>query len=137
MSGYANQFTRVQVLSTRYEGGQLLVKARGMAGEEWDDLVWYDAHGFHSRPKKGAIGMILAPGGRRDQAMVMAAADPGKVPALEEGESVMYDAGGNTVTLKADGWHFSTDLHIDGNVTITGNLHANGSVTDGDGDGGA
>lgn len=142
-ASYANQFVRVEITGSRYEKGQLLVSGKAMSGEAFEDLPWYEPHGFHARPHAGSIGMILAPGGRRDQAMVMAASDPGKLPQLEEGEAAMYDNGGNVVTLTPQGWIFNMDVTINGNVTISGDLDCSGngafdgSVTDGDGDGGA
>jgi phage gp45-like len=142
-SGYQNQFVRVEIESTRYENGQLLVTGRGMAGERFIDLVWYEPHGFHSRPHAGSIGYLMAPGGRREQGLVVGASDPGKRPQIEEGQSAMYDNSGNVVTLKSDGWHFSMDITVEGKVTLSGdlevggsihaggNIHADGSVTDG------
>jgi phage gp45-like len=151
--GYQNQATRVEIESTRYENGQLLVTARGMAGERFEDLPWRDGHGFHSRPHKGSVGMLSAPGGRRDQGFVMAAVDTSKVPALGEGDAVLYDMNGNilklfaggavfdlagrTATFTAGGWTINGPVTINGDVTVNGNLQASGSVTDGDGDGGA
>lgn len=134
---YKNQFTRVEITSSRYEAGQLLVSGKGLAGEAFKDLVWYEPHGFHSRPMPGSIGMIMAPGGRRDQAMVMAASKPGKTPEIGEGESAMYDGGENSVVLSANGWSFNMDVSINGNLTINGDVTATGSIIDGDGDGGA
>ncbi len=134
MSSYANQLTRVEITGSRYENGQLLVSGRGLAGEAFKDLVWYDPHGFHSRPHAGSIGVIQAPGGRRDQAIVMAASDPKKLPELKEGESAMYDSAGNVVTLGANGWQFNTDVTITGNLTVSGDteidgkLHATGDI---------
>jgi phage gp45-like len=127
---------RVEIESSRYENGQLLVSGRGLAGERFEDLVWYEPHGFHSRPHKGTIGYLTAPGGRRDQAMVMAASDPGKVPQIDEGDAAMYDKNGNVVHLSASGWAFNMDVTITGNVTITGavevegNIHASGTIID-------
>lgn len=137
MKSYPNQFKRVEITASRYENGQLLVSVKGMAGETFKDLVWHEPHGFHSRPAAGAIGHLMMPGGRADMAFVQAASDPAKVPQIEEGESAMYEAGGKTVVLKSDGWHFNTDLHIDGSITMTGGITAGGSIVDGDGDGGA
>lgn len=142
-TSYRNQSTRVEITGSRYENGQLLVSGKGMAGEVFADLPWYEPHGFHARPHPGAIGLIMAPGGRRDQAFVMAASDPEKLPEIEPGESAMYDNGGNVVRLTPDGWIFNTNVTINGDVTIDGNLTCSGdgtfagSVTDGDGDGGA
>lgn len=137
MQGYANQFTRVRIESSRYEGGQLLVSGTGMAGERFEDLVWHEPHGFHSRPHAGTVGYLVAPGGRRDQGMVMAASDPSRRPELGEGEAAMYDAGGNVVKLTAAGWEFNMDVTINGNVTVSGNIVAGGTITDSDGNNGA
>lgn len=142
-ASYENQFTRVEITGSRYAGGQLLVSGKGMAGEAFTDLVWYEPHGFHSRPHKGAIGYLMAPGGRRDQGMVMAASEPGKVPEIGEGEAAMYDNGSNVVRLTASGWAFNMDVTITGNLTVSGDIElsgdltAGGSITDADGDGGA
>ena len=128
MRGYANQMVRVEIESSRYENGQLLVTGRGLAGERFEDLVWYEPHGFHSRPHQGAVGYLMAPGGRREQGMVMAASDPAKVPPVGEGEAAMYDQGGNVVTLGAAGWKFNMDVEIAGNVTVTGNIEVSGNI---------
>lgn len=142
-ASYANQHTRVEITGSRYEKGQLLVSGKAMSGEIFADLPWYEPHGFHSRPHAGSIGFIVAPGGRRDQGFVMAASDPAKLPELEEGEAAMYDQSGNVVRLTESGWAFNMDVSITGNVSIDGNLTCtgdgafDGSVTDGDGDGGA
>lgn len=131
MAGYQNQFPRIEIESSRYENGQLLVTGRGFAGERFEDLVWYEPHGFHSRPHAGTIGYLLAPGGRREQALVVAASDPAKRPQIAEGESAMYDETGNVVRLKPTGWEFSMDIKVTGNVTFTGDLSVGGKVTTG------
>ncbi len=141
--GYASQFTRVEIESSRYENGQLLVTGRGMAGERFEDLVWHEPHGFHSRPHPGTVGWLVAPGGRREQGMVMAASDPGKLPQIEPGEAAMYDNTSNVVKLTAAGWEFNMDVTIRGNVEIDGNLHitgnivSDGTIVDSDGNNGA
>jgi phage gp45-like len=127
--GYSNQFVRVEIESTRYENGQLLVTGRGMAGERFIDLVWYEPHGFHSRPHPGSIGYLMAPGGRREQGFVVGASDPGKRPQIEAGQSAMYDNGGNVVVLKPEGWEFSTSITVKGDITLTGSLSADGGLT--------
>jgi phage gp45-like len=143
MRGYKTQDVRVEITASRYKDGQLLVSGKGMAGQGFEDLPWVDPLGFHSRPKAGDIAYMRAPGGNGDQSIVMAAFEAGKVPELQEGERAMYDGGGNVVTLTADGWQFNTSITVNGDVTVTGNLTVggdgtfDGSVTDGDGDGGA
>ena len=126
------------------DGRDHFVTGRGMAGERFEDLPWYEPQGFHARPRKGDIGVLVAPGGRRDQGMVMAApAHNGGLPELSEGEAAMHDGNGNVVTLTASGWSFNMDvtitgnLHVEGDITNSGNITSGGSVTDADGDGGA
>ena len=153
MSGYRNQFVRVEVESARFEAGQLLVTGRGMAGERFEDLPWYEPHGFASHPVAGAVGTMLAPGGRREQAMIMAATDPALRPPIEAGDGALYDAHGNLIRLYSGGaifnfedrsitltggqWTINGPVTINGDVLVNGNVHATGSITDGDGDGGA
>lgn len=130
MKGYPGQFTRVKIESSRYENGQLLVTGTGMAGERFEDLVWYEPHGFHSRPHPGTVGYLVAPGGRREQGMVMAASDPGKLPQIEPGQAAMYDNSKNVVVLSADGWAFNMNVKITGNLEVEGNIHATGTIID-------
>lgn len=137
MTSYQNQFKRVEIVSSRYEAGHLLVTVKGMAGETFRDLVWHEPHGFHSRPAAGATGHLMIPGGRSDMGFVMAASDPAKVPQIGEGHSAMYDATGNVVHLSDTGWEFNMDVRINGTLHVTGNITSGGSITDADGDGGA
>jgi phage gp45-like len=147
MQGYRNQMVRVTIESSRYENGQLLVTGTGMAGERFEDLVWYEPHGFHSRPHKGAVGFLSAPGGRREQGMVQAASDPSKVPQLGEGDSVQYDQHGNLHKLTKDGvtidyqarsvsfqsgdWTITAPtVKIIGNLEVEGDIHATGKIID-------
>lgn len=160
MRGYPSQFTRIEIESTRYEKGQLLVTGRGMAGERFEDLVWYESHGFHSRPHAKTVGYLVAPGGRREQGLVMAASDPAKVPQIAEGDSVHYDQHGNMTKLTKDGitvdyenrtithtsgaWTINTptltlngNLEVDGDMHITGHIVSDATITDADGNNGA
>lgn len=143
MNSYRNQATRFEVISSKYENGRLLVTARGLNGEIFEDMPVREPHGFHSRPHKGAVGHVYGGKGNRDELFFMLGSDDGKIPELQEGEAAMYDATGKVVTLGEDGWRFNMDVRITGNVTIIGdialdgNLAATGSVVDGDGDGGA
>ncbi|APH71453.1 phage baseplate assembly protein domain-containing protein [Aquibium oceanicum] len=152
MSGYRNQFVRVEVESARFEEGQLLVTGRGMAGERFEDRPWYEPHGFASHPQGGAVGTMLAPGGRRDQSFVMTAYDPGIRPEIEPGDTAIYghgnlmrlhkdgaifDFGSRTAVLTSGGWTINGDVTINGNVQLNGNMIATGSIVDGDGNNGA
>lgn len=137
MKGYDNQGTRVEIESTRYQNGRLLATVTGLAGERFEDIPVEEPHGFHARPAKGATGFVSAPGGRRDQAVIRMAHDPAKVPQLEEGESALYDGGGNMVKVTSAGVEIthSGAITINGNLTVNGTLHATGDITSGAPDG--
>ena len=149
MKSYAQQGVRVEIQSSRYEAGQLLVTVRGRRGEFFADLPWTEPHGFHSRPHSGSTGYLHIPGDRSDMAFVSAAQDFSKVPELKPGEAAMYDNTGNVVTLGEAGWDFNFDvvirarLRVEGDIECGGTIHCagdglfKGSVIDGDGDGGA
>lgn len=129
-----NQDTRVEIESSRYEKGRLLVTVKGLAGERFEDIPWEEPFGFHSRPAKGATGFITAPGGRRDQAVVRAAHDPDMVPQIEEGEAVLYDQSKqNLIKVTAAGMVLThgTSITINGPVTLNGDLQVSGNVNAG------
>lgn len=130
MSGYRNQATRFQVVSSRYEGGRLLVTARGLNGEVFEDIPVRESHGFHSRPHAGAVGHVYGGRGNRDELFFLLGSDDGKVPQLGEGEAAMYDDKGNVVTLTASGWAFNMNVTIYGNLEVAGSIHATGSIID-------
>lgn len=149
MNSARNQATRFEVVSSRYEGGRLLVTARGLNGEVFEDMPVREPHGFHSRPHAGAVGHVYGAHGNRAELFFMLGSDDGKIPQIEPGEAAMYDDSGKVVRLTASGWSFNMDVTITGNVTISGNATIGGdlavsgngtfggSVVDGDGDGGA
>lgn len=131
MQGYDSQDTRFEVTDSRYENGRLLVDIKGMAGETFTDVPVEEAHGFHSRPADGAIGFLSSPGGRRDQATFRLGHDVTKVPQIEKGEAVLYDAADNFVKVTGNGLVIShANIVINGDIQLNGSLNATGSVMD-------
>ena len=122
---------RVTITGSRYEGGRLLVSGTGLAGDGFKDMPWSDAHGFHSRPKDGAEGYLVIPGGNADQAHIVAATSNGNVPELGKGESAMYDGTGRVARLGEDGWAFDGNVEITGNLSVTGNINSGGDMVAG------
>lgn len=130
--------TRFEIDASRFDGGQLLVNGRGLAGETFEDLLFIQPHGAASRPPKGAIGVAMVMPGRRTQALVMGVEASGHRPDLPDGASALYDAHGNmiklfaggvtmdfgsrTVTLTGGTWNLVGDLNVTGNITATGSI---------------
>lgn len=75
-----------------------------MAGEDIDDAERVQNYGFSSVPLEGAEGVVVFPGGDRAHALVVAVDDRRYRPTGgEPGEVVVYNAGGASIRLKADG----------------------------------
>ncbi len=134
--------------------GQQFVSGRGVYNDAFTRIHRIEPHGFASSPIKGAKALLFSPNGDPDQAYVIGGEHPSHRPVgLPGGAVALYDANGNiikligdeaifdfgsrTATFTAGHWTISGDVTIKGNVTIIGNLNATGSITDGDGDGGA
>lgn len=130
---------RFEIESSRYQGGQLLVTGRSLAGERLEDMLFVQPHGAASRPPKGAIGIAQPMPGRRAQMLVMGIEHGEKRPDLPDGAAALYDADGNIVLLTAGGvtMNFASRTvtmtagtwNIAGNVTIDGTLHVTGNIT--------
>lgn len=99
--GYAYQIVRVELVSAREEGGQQLVDARGLAGEQFKRLLRIEPHGFASVPLAGAQGIGVSFGGRRDQTVLLGI--EGARPAgLGAGDVALYHPDGRILKY-ADG----------------------------------
>lgn len=98
------RLVRVSVVSVEEAGGQQLVRARGLAGEEFDRLVRIEPNGFASRPPMGAEGVALVLGRGRDQAMILGLEAPSKRPTgLGDGDAVLYHPDGRRIHFTAAG----------------------------------
>jgi phage baseplate assembly protein V len=104
---------RVTLTETDDSGTQQLVRAKGLADEEFRHALRINPHGFTSHAPAGSEGAVLTGGGRRDRPLILGLEHKDHRPSgLAEGESVLYDAKGQVVFLKRDGiWiHSSQDV---------------------------
>ncbi len=106
--------------------------------EVLDNVQHYEAHGFTSRPKKGAEAVLLCPGGNRSSAFAIMVSDRRfRVKDLGEGEVAMYDDVGNLVHFKQDKTiAVMSDTSVDlttPKVTMSGDLEVMGDVSDASG----
>lgn len=135
--------------------GQQFLSGRGMHSDAFTEIHRIEPHGFMSNPIKGSIALGVSPNGDPDTTYILGGEHPEKRPKdLPGGAVALYDATGNiikligsgavfdfgarTATFTAGNWTINCPaVTINGNVQINGNLNASGSITDGDGDGGA
>lgn len=94
---------RATLLATDDTGKQQKMRARGLADEEFKDVVRVQNYGFSSHPPAGAEGLVLALGGRSDRAMFLGMEHPEKRPVgLNEGESILYGPDGRKLHIQGD-----------------------------------
>ena len=131
------------------------MSGRSLYNDAYTKIARIEPHGFMSNPPAGSIGLLFSPNGSADQAYIIGGEHPDHRPTgLPVGASAIYDmwggivklitpglvidVGSRTATLTANGgWTINGPVTINGDVAINGNLNATGSITDGDGDGGA
>lgn len=90
-------------------------------GELKDEAEHYEPFGFTSHPPAGSDGLIAFIGGDRSNAVVICMAGrAGRVTGLAEGDVAIYSQGGAVIKLVGG------DIQITGNVTVTGDVIANG-----------
>lgn len=90
-------------------------------GELKDGAEHYEPFGFTSNPPAGSDGLIAFIGGDRSNAVVICMAGRGsRVTGLAEGDVAIYSQGGAVIKLVGG------DIRITGNVTVDGDVIANG-----------
>ncbi|WP_128292012.1 phage baseplate assembly protein domain-containing protein [Afifella aestuarii] len=99
MSQFRPYLTRLEIDSDRESDGLLLLSGRGRAGEAPRDILWMQQHGLASRPPQGAVGAFLALGGAHAQPLAVGGEHPGLRPRMEAGETVIYNAHGQAVSI--------------------------------------
>lgn len=105
------------------------LRVRTGADEPLDATEHMQPYGFTSRAKAGAEALVLALGGSRSRAVVLAVADRRyRLVGLQEGEVAIYDDQGQSVRLGRAGMTLTAPLGLTiiGNVTIQGNLSMSG-----------
>lgn len=105
-----------------------------LAGERKDRVEHFEPFGFTSKPLAGAEHVTLFLDGDRSHGITVVVADRRyRLTTLVDGEAALHDAFGNKVHLKADGTlevMASASVQINSpQVTITGNLQVNGTIT--------
>ncbi|WP_051776836.1 phage baseplate assembly protein domain-containing protein [Pseudorhizobium pelagicum] len=119
-------------------GGQQFVSGRGVYGDGYTRIHRIEPHGFMSNPIQGAKGLLIAPNGNPDEAYVLGGEHPGKRPAgMPGGATAIYDANGNIISLVgnkirlvAPVFEFVGNLTIEGDLDVTGSIHATGTIID-------
>lgn len=95
-----NAIRRARVVESQDDGELQLVTFKGFAGEYFKLAVRAQDHGLSSHVPVGSVGTIFMGGGRPDQAFVIGFEHPDHRPKdLKEGESVMYDNKGQTMSM--------------------------------------
>ena len=95
---------RVEVRETDDSGTQQLVRALGLAEEEFRRTLRASPHGFSSHAPAGSEGLVLSGGGRRDRAVILGLEHKDHRPrGLAQGEAILYDDQGQVVFVKRDG----------------------------------
>ena len=100
-----------------------------------DDVEVLGQWGVVTRPKRGAQCVVLSLNGDPDHPVVVATDDPDhRHGGLEEGETRIHNAAGQTITIKADGTveivspmtHATGDHQVDGNQEVQGDATVKG-----------
>jgi phage baseplate assembly protein V len=123
--------------------GAGVVRARlnGLAGEPLPEVEQFQQFGLVSAAPAGTQAIVLPLGGRTSAAVIVATESTAYRLELDaEGEMAIYNMDGDHVWLKRNGHihvRASTKVHIDspsasfsGDVSVGGNLAADGNVTD-------
>lgn len=114
---------RVSLVELDDSGSQQRLRATGLAGEEFVNVVRAQHFGLTSVPPKGAEGLLLAQGGRSDRAHILGLEHGDhRRRDVEVGGTVLYDANGQAISLVRNA------LRIVGSGTIT--IKANKVVID-------
>lgn len=120
-----NMASRATLVESDDANGAQRQKLYGFYGEELTDVQLWQPFGLSANCPPGADVMVLAMGGNRDGAQGLAATHPNHRPTGQAiGETALYDAGGQTVTLGdtgitiTDRFGSSVSMAAGGAVTI-------------------
>lgn len=99
----AGQLLRTILSEVDDSGPQQLVKVTGLAGQTIGEAVRAQHFGFSSHPPKDAEGLGLLIGGGADRAHILGLEHPKYRPRnLPEGGAIQYDRDGNYVKIIGD-----------------------------------
>jgi len=135
-SALAGMLRRVSVVEVDDTGSQQRIRATGLSGEEFRNVVRLQPHGFSSVPPVGAEGVILTMGGRSDRAHFLGLEHKDRRPTGRKAEEgVLYGPDDQEIYISKDGITISGGKNkkpltitvgsskvtvSDGKVTITG-----------------
>lgn len=114
--GAGSYATRAELVSLREEGGQQFATVKGFAGEQVNDALRLEPHGFASVPPAGAEGLLLTLGGRRPQPLLLGLEHPKHRPTLPAGAAALYDSHGNIIKLLGSA---GAEVKLDGPFVLT------------------
>lgn len=129
-----NMIARGKVLVVNSSSKMQTLQIGLLAGERKDRVEHFEPFGFTSKPLPGAEHVTLFLDGDRSHGITVMVADRRyRLTTLVNGEAALHDAFGNKVHLKADGTlevvASAAVQIISPQVTITGNLLVNGTIT--------
>lgn len=128
---------------TRVDEGRKLreIQVRTGAGELRDRVEHFEPYGFTSSPLNDAEALVINLGADRAQSVAIVVADRRQRPKnLNLGDVALYAADGAIVIVRKGGGIEITspaaitivapELHVQGKLTVTGDVEAGGNVKD-------
>ncbi|MFA7399229.1 MAG: phage baseplate assembly protein V [Sideroxydans sp.] len=135
------QAFRGVVTLVKAAGSVQLVQLNGLSGERLQDVEHFQQFGFTSNPPAGSMAIVLPIGGKTAHGIVIATEHGTyRLKNLESGETAIYNQYGDHVLFKANrrmqivssiGVDIdSPEVTMSGNLNITGNIVADGDISD-------
>ena len=129
--------TRVTVREINDEETQQTLWVDGMKAQQMKDAYRAQGHGLSTVPPVGSEGIAFSLAGRPDQTFFLESEHKDHRPKGQKpGDSVLYDAYGNTIKMEEGAVTHTNSLHkfegpveINGDVTITGAVDITGELT--------
>lgn len=131
---------RAIITAVNDSGDLQSLQIKVMAGESMEKIARFQEFGFSSNPPSGTEGILLALGGNRENAVIIATEHRAfRFKSLQSGESILYTDDGTTIHLKKNGEiELKTSLKVTidapdtlfkGNAKVEGNLEVEGTST--------
>lgn len=119
----------------------MLVQADGLNGEQLQAAEYFQHYGFTSNPPAGAMMVVLPIGGKTAHGIVVATEHAAfRIKGLQSGETAIYNNNGDKIVIHIDGTIevvasskvqiTSPLVTMSGNLNVTGNIVANGDISD-------
>jgi len=122
-------------------GAVQLVQLDGVSGERLQDAELFQQFGYTSNPPAGSMAIILPLGGKTAHGIIIATEHGSyRMANLDSGETAIYNQWGDHVLLGADRRMkvvsgvavdiTSPEVTMSGNLNVSGNIVAQGDVSD-------